>query len=275
MNKEEIRNGLNKLKSKLVLGKMIVKNIKNWERVFLNYFSIIHDDYIIHKLRNGQTIKIKNVKNEKETSGLSSICEIFFVKTYCPRDMKINKGDTIIDIGANIGIFTTHSSFLSEGKVYSYEPFKIHFKRLLKNIKANQLKNVVPFNLAVCGSKGKRNLFINKKNSGMHSLIFKENSEEKTTVKSTTLKEIFEKNDIKQCDFLKMDCEGSEYEILYHAPKNILKKIRKISLEFDNIDSYQQNCFQLKKFLEDNDFIVRMKGAHQKQGILYAKKKVK
>ena len=261
---------------KIKLGLTTIKKVRNWEHVFLNYFRVTNNKHMTFKFRDGRIVKIRNAADEDDTSGIGTVHGIFFRDDYCQKGLTIEEGDIVIDIGANIGIFSIYASLKApKGKVYAYEPFKVHYKRLLDNLKANNLKNVSAFNLAVCKKKGKRNLFIHKNCSGMHSLVFKEDSKGKAIVDCITLKDIFEKNNIKKCDFLKIDCEGAEYEILYNAPKNILKKINKISLEFDNIDTYQQNCFQLKKFLKDNDFIVRILGAHQKQGILYAKKKIR
>ena len=45
--------------NKIRIGVLVIKNIKNWERVFLNYFGIINDPYIEYKLRNGKNIPMK------------------------------------------------------------------------------------------------------------------------------------------------------------------------------------------------------------------------
>jgi len=254
------------------MGLIIAENIKTWPNIFLNYFGIIHSKYINFKFRRNGGIKIKNIENKEDTSGIAMVWEVFIKKNYCPKGMEIKNNDLVIDIGSNIGIFSIYASMKSpKGKIYSYEPFKTHYNRFLKNIELNNLKNINPNNLAVCRQKGKRELFINEKSSGMHSVIFKENSKNKAIINCTTLKDIFEINKIKKCNFLKIDCEGAEYEIIYNTPKNILCKIEKISLEFDNIDKKDKNCFSLKKFLEANNFKVTIKGANQHQGILYAK----
>ena len=257
---------------KIRIGLEIIKKVKNWEHVFLSYFRI-NNKNTIFKFRDGRIIKIRKASDKNDTSGIDTVYGIFFRKDYCKKDLTIKKNDIVIDIGANIGVFSIYSSLKApKGKVYAYEPFKVHYKRLLDNIKLNNLENVFAFNLAVCEKKGKRDFFIHENCSGMHSLIFKEDSKEKVTVDCTTLEEIFKKEKIKKCDFLKIDCEGAEYEILYNTPKNILNKIKKIALEFDNIDDYEKNCLFLKEFLEKEGFIVKIDGSNQKQGLLYAKK---
>ena len=51
-------------------------------------------------------------------------------------------------------------------------------------------------------------------------------------VPSITLEEIVKKHGIKKIKLLKIDCEGSEYEILYNCPTKILKKIECLGGEF-------------------------------------------
>lgn len=263
-------------KMKKILGRVnialdIIKNTKNWPSIILNYFGLINSRDVVFKFKKEPRIIIEKGYGKYETTGLASIWEIIIRKNYTPKGFEINKGDNIIDIGANIGIFSIWAGKKAKyGKVYSYEPFKPHYNRFCKNIKLNALENISAFNYAVCKKNGKRNLFIDKDSSGMHSLIFNNSNKEERIVECITLKDIFIKNKIKQCDFLKIDCEGAEYEILYNTPKEILKKIMKISLEFDNLDDKKNNCKYLKIFLEKNNFIVKIIGENQKQGILYA-----
>ncbi len=261
-----------KIKGRINVSSKIIKGVKNWPRVFLNYFNPSSKGYILFNFRSGEKVKISNVQNEGDTSGIATIFEIFLMETYCPKGMEIKDSDIVIDIGANMGVFSIYAALKAKhGKVYSYEPFKPHFKRLLLNIKLNNLKNIFTFEIGVSGKSGKKDLFISDLSSGMHSLIPNKNSKNKTSIECTTLENIFKENKIKKCDFLKMDCEKAEYDILYSTPKNIFKKIKKISLEFDNIDD-KKNCFKLKELLESNGFEVKINGAHQHQGILYARK---
>ncbi len=145
------------------LGLAIIKHIKNWSPVFFNYFGIVHNKYINFKFRNGESIKIRNIENKNDTSGLATIWEIFIMKNYSPKGMEIGDEDIIIDIGANIGAFSIYASRRAKhGKVYSYEPFKNHYKRFLDNIKLNNLKNIFAFNLVFGKKKQKKEHFKNE-----------------------------------------------------------------------------------------------------------------
>ncbi len=75
----------------------------------------------------------------------------------------IKKGDTIVDLGANIGYFTLLAAKLTgrEGKVYSFEPEPKNYNYLLKNIKLNTAATIQGKILDIKTSKTwKRRLFI-------------------------------------------------------------------------------------------------------------------
>ena len=78
-------------------------------------------------------------------------------------------------------------------------------------------------------------------------------------VKSISLKDIFIDNKLNKIDFLKIDCEGAEYKILFNTPKKVLKKIKKIALEYHQMDGFSVE--DLKEFLSNNGFKVILKGS--------------
>lgn len=63
----------------------------------------------------------------------------------------IKPGMTIIDAGANIGLYSLIGSSLigDSGKVLAFEPSKETFRRLQSNIKLNGFTNITPFNYAL------------------------------------------------------------------------------------------------------------------------------
>lgn len=182
----------------------------------------------------------------------------------------IHNNFIVIDIGANIGAFTILAAKIAE-KVFSFEPEKENFKLLKKNIKLNRIKNVCLFNYAVFGNEKEKELFIKDNESGRCSFYL--NSDKTQKVKVISLKKIFEENSISFCNFLKIDTEGSEYEILKNLPPSYFKKIGIIALEFHDyiknnelkniIDLLTKNNFNVEK-IENNSHIC--------SGIIIAKK---
>lgn len=76
-------------------------------------------------------------------------------------------------------------------------------------------------------------------------------------------------NHIEQIDFLKMDCEGSEGSILQSVPKEYLKKVNKITMEFhDHLSRLDHN--DLQKLLEEAGFNTKLKWDNKSScGYLY------
>jgi len=262
-----------KIKGIINFFEPIIKNTKNWPILIFNRLNLLNNKILIYKFKDGSNLKIDNVHGKFKSSGMATITDIFIKKTYNPSDMKINAKDTIIDIGANVGIFSIYGSMKAPlGKVYSFEPFEKHFSKLNKNIKLNNLKNIKIFNLAVDKDDVPKNFFVSETHTGAHSLIKNDNSSLKTKTRCISLENVFKKNKIKVCDFMKIDCEGGEYNILYGASDKILNKIKKISLEFDNIDDKKRNGLALKNFLIEKGFNVNILGERNPNGIIYAKK---
>ena len=69
----------------------------------------------------------------------------------------IHSGFTVIDVGANIGIWTVGAAKRtgSQGRVHAFEPLGSNFARLLSNVELNGVSNVVSRNLALSDRRGK------------------------------------------------------------------------------------------------------------------------
>jgi hypothetical protein len=86
----------------------------------------------------------------------------------------------------------------------------------------------------------------------------KGSEEEGLTVDTITLDTVFA--DVQDCNLLKLDCEGSEYEIMYSASDETLSKIEKIVCEFNNVDEGRQNGASLRDFLLSRGFVIDPSG---------------
>jgi FkbM family methyltransferase len=61
--------------------------------------------------------------------------------------------DSVIEIGANVGVFTIFCARHVKS-VFAFEPSRMAFERLLKNLTLNDVPNVQAFNCAVAGEYG-------------------------------------------------------------------------------------------------------------------------
>ena len=93
------------------------------------------------------------------------------------------------------------------------------------------------------------------------------------SVPSITLDQVLEQLSIPHFDYIKMDCEGAEYEILFNASPSTLQKIRHICLEYhDEVTRYSHD--DLVRFFETSGFkVTRIPNpAHREWGLMYARR---
>ncbi len=219
--------------------------------------------YILQILNNGIRFLIRQEDNSDKTV----IREVWIDKIYFHPKFKIKKDFIVIDIGAHIGCFTVYAGKQAK-KVFSYEPEPKSFQLLKKNIKINNLSNVKAFNCAVLNKREEAKLFLQKR-SICNSIYLKTNKF--ITVKTISLKDIFKENKINFCHLLKIDTEGSEYDILHSTPRKYLNKIGFIILEYhDRI--FKMTCNKLIGFLTKRGFVVESLSPEKFTGLLFAKK---
>jgi len=212
----------------------------------------------------------------------TTIKEVFEDLVYAPEWFQLDgeKIKTVVDVGALIGSFSLwiHEK-IPKAKIFAYEPDPESYNYLLKNIKqAKAEKQIQANNFAVWEREEKLSLHRFENTFGSNSVIFKNRPfvgkyQETIKVDATSLKNIISK--VKKIDLLKLDCEGSEYNILYSLDKKELKKIKYIVLEyheFDNEKIHTGNA--LSNFLRKNNFITQIIPTniknHQGLGYIYA-----
>ncbi len=145
---------------------------------------------------------------------------------------RVAPGDVVVDVGASIGTFSLYAATVcgaSRGRVSSFEPFPDNYSILRKNVDENHLRNVTYVNQAVAGERGLRTLRLDPLDCGSHSLVM--GSFGRTVdVECCALDDVFKRFSLSKIDYLKMDCEGAEYEILENATSR-LPQISRISME--------------------------------------------
>jgi len=238
-----------------------IKIFKNWPSIIRSYF--YSDKTIKAILRDGTEFVIRTNRVDRIV-----IKEIFAEKVYHRYINQLKDNSVVIDIGGNIGAFSLLAARQNRGiKVYTYEPFEENFLILNDNIKLNGLyQQIKAFNVAVSGTEGVRTVFSGR--SDARSNLY-ENEGEKLQIKTCTLRNILEDNEISICDLLKMDCEGAEYEILYSTPDEIFDRIKTISMEYHEYFGTGKGS-ELKLYLEKHGFQVIMHG--KEVGYIHAEK---
>lgn len=164
----------------------------------------------------------------------------------------ISNGDYLIDAGAHIGLFSIFASKKvgNQGKIYSFEPIKETRGILEKNIKANNINNVLIFKEAL----GKSNVDLNfiMPSSLSESSGFFTGNYPKETVRQITLDELFKEQKIKKLDFIKADIEGMERDLLKGAEFVIKKFKPKLSIcVYHRIDDLQIIRSMIQNFVPE------------------------
>ena len=239
--------------------------LKNWYLYPLVYFKLTKKDYVIFETRSGLKIKIR-----VNSTDLMAFTHVWMIQEYSDDNFSINNDDVIIDVGAHIGLFALFASqFCKNGKIFCYEPIKENYKILIENIEMNQIQNIFPNNLAVTKETSRVKIFLNDDQSGHSMFIQNKNFVE---VDSKSLSDIFIDNGIKECDFLKLDCEGAEYEIVESLSADLFTKINKTVIEYHMVDTKPELLEQLINKLKQFSFSVHTRSLFADIGFLFAKK---
>jgi FkbM family methyltransferase len=177
---------------------------------------------------------------------------------------------TIIDIGAGLGDFTAYAAQRSpNGRVLAYEPFPESFALLQQNVALNKLRNVEAQPCAIAEKPGSLALNIGIGEAVQHSTT--QTGANTIEVQAITLQQVFDEHELDRCDFLKMDIEGGEYAILRSVDTDLLKRVKRIALEYhDNTPAGKHD--ELVRLLQDSGFKVQVhpNPVHDYLGYLYA-----
>jgi len=123
----------------------------------------------------------------------------------------VKEGMVAVDVGANIGYYTLQLAKLvgPSGKVYAFEPDYGNYSLLIKNIKANNYKNIVPIQKAVSDKTGKAKLFFCEEHRGDHRIFDSGDGRRSIEIETVALDDFFPEGE--RIDIIKLDIQGSEY----------------------------------------------------------------
>ena len=172
---------------------------------------------------------------------------------------KIEMGNIVVDVGANIGLHTLNMARIvgSTGQVFAFEPDPSNFEILKKNVKINNYKNIILEQKAV-GDKHGRTTLYQSDHPGKHRIFPQtEQAKSQVQVELTNLDNYFDSDMTDKINFIKIDVEGLEFSVL-KGMKNILKNSKKIKILFEfmpeNTIEVGFTPIELLNYLTSNDF---------------------
>lgn len=201
----------------------------------------------------------------------SQIClELLLTDTYFYDHLASANGvffKNVVDLGGHIGSFSVPLSVrYPKTNFYIVEQDIKNYKAILLNCSSSS-NNIIPFNTIIKGKRNPISVESDDENSGGHKVIFAEDNNSDFKEEGITLKELMDLNNIDQIDFLKMDIEGSEYDVLEKAYEDgIMEKISIISMEYHVNPARGRNLETIFKYLDSYDSITLHRLTERKPG---------
>jgi FkbM family methyltransferase len=214
------------------------------------------------------------------TADKDYIQEVYFYKVYDVSWFRIEPHiiKTVLDIGAHIGSFTLWAAQRWPNSViHSYEPDPESFELLTKNVGLlNYEGRMKIFNLALWKNDCSLQLYRCRIETGWTTIM--------SEIMSAPPPDVLPPIDINarsintainnlggSIDFLKLDCEGAEYEIMYSMPTKALSKIKFVAMEYHAYG----DPYKLVEYLRNAGFAVQIlpnpwDESTEREGYIYA-----
>lgn len=160
----------------------------------------------------------------------------------------IEQGDVVLDLGANIGVFAHRAEQRGASKVICFEPMSPTFDCLIKNLGPKS----IAYKNAVGGKNGIETFTIHTSHTNLggattnnqDKLMNKHKEIHSEQVFVIGINSIFDAFN-RKIDFMKIDIEGGEVEVLSAISDENLKSLRCLSGEFhktyEEFDKFQEN----------------------------------
>lgn len=208
-----LTEGLKKRLHKVLHNPATKANLNWWKIKFLKHATS-------HKLRS-HTYHGKKLYYTKPSELLHGLNEIFIDEIYL---LNLRPQPYIVDCGANIGMSIIYlKEKFPDAEIIAFEPDDKNFDLLKKNIESFELTNVTLQQEAVWIADTE----ISFKSEGTMSSKIDTNNSDIFKVKAIRLKNILNRT----IDFLKIDIEGAEYEVLKDVAEN-LQNVKHMFLEY-------------------------------------------
>lgn len=182
--------------------------------------------------------------------------------------IKIENNDIIIEGGIFDGITSLKiAKYLVDGKIYAFDPLIDNQKNeLFNNSKIKIIKEAL-------WNTNRDLYFIN---NGAGSYVSEDYCEDKTQIKSVKIKSIsidsfIKDNKLEKFDFLKLDVEGAELNVLFGAIESIKQYRPKLAISiYHSLEDFFDIPFYLMSELENYDFNIRLYSGALMDTVLYA-----
>lgn len=175
--------------------------------------------------------KCLTIEFRQNTGDVAVLHEIFGAKIYRAPYESLERVNTIVDLGAHIGLATLYfATLFPEARLISVEPMPDNFALLERNCLFN---SIYPTLVNKCvGSRTEEVDLRRNASSHMHSVIRRDSEvdQDSIRVEMLAMADLLAKNTVSEIDILKVDIEGAEQE-LFAACDAWIAKVRLIIIE--------------------------------------------
>lgn len=252
-----------------------------------NFGGFLYDFYIDGVKVYSATTRIKTTTIKKVKYRVDSFdplfvnYEQFFTdKIYESFFNEIENLDNVLDVGANVGLFTKFCLDKGAKKVISVEINQKAIDTFKSIYKENESVKLIE--KAVCTTPNQVELYLDPSNSLVGSINqnHTNNLSDKQFVETITLDEIFDTNSIENLSLLKMDIEGAEYDAMLSVSDENLNKVEFLLMEFhdnyggvlrENILNRLENAGFEYNLYQDN--CIGYANEYEESGTIFAKNK--
>lgn len=214
----------------------IFKKNKNKESLLRFVFESFQKDPLLFAYNH---IGILNYQNEI-ISG-----EKFLIDKILPKYISGKEHKTIFDVGANVGNYSKNLAHVfPNATVYAFEPNKNSYQILEENL--NSFQNVKPYNFGFSDKEKISKIYTySYELDSQHASIYREVFQDihvsedfkAIPIKLIRLDDFCDKWQVESIDFLKIDTEGNEFEVLNGALEMINRgRIKIIQFEFNEMN---------------------------------------
>lgn len=193
------------------------------------------------RLRGGPRIELRPGRGDRE-----AFYETWIEQLYVAHGERLARGDTVIDIGANIGCFSLFAAQRvgPTGRVIACEPDPETCAWLDRNVRLSGLADIIRVErVAVAATRGPVPLYAsdNALFSSLYSQVDRRTATQpRLEVEALTLADLFDRHDIERCDYLKLDCEGAEHDIIATLPDELAARIGQLTAELHELPKRDQ-----------------------------------
>jgi len=171
---------------------------------------------------------------------------------YLRGDVQVATGSTVLDVGANIGLFTRRALRAGAGRVIAVEPAAGNLLALRKNLKEEiQAGTVVVVPNGAWNARATLSFVLDSTHPARSSFVVPPPEESSTTlsIDVVPIDSIVEELGLTHVDFVKMDIEGAELKALEGAARLLRENKPQLAVAVEHTDDWLMNAKMVRELV--------------------------